>query len=1053
MTIKSNFRNEWKTLLSYQKAIEGTEESEIVQRTYKYLRSLHDSKASLIYLKQDGDTIEVVSHTKTYSIKRPDLYNFLKARHQIFKISSTSRYYKSFNSETNIDSYHIVPGRWRNQSIAFLLLGEDKKMDKPELCTILCNEFARSLSFCQNAKSNSPEKADDEQLYAGKSHLFEKSGQNFEIDSSKYKGLVESTKMGVVMIDKDRLFYTNPAVMEMFEYESQQEFFSKDIFEHCSVEGQKHLKALYKQSEKGFEVPEVQNIEFLKKNGTPFISQLVISDIYIKGEKYKQVSFMDMGEIVQVKQKLLYREQLYRSVTETVRDIITIYDRDFNCLFISKAVENTLGYPVEDMYQKKGLDLTHEDDLSEVENLLNKAILDRERRLIYSSRLRTKTGSYLWFEHSMNLEYDEKGEILRFIASARNINERKLTENRLKTLNTQLQVRNDAINQIAILSIANQKGEIIEVNEQFTKLTGFTEEEVIGQPYNIFKSGIHPPAFYENLWSTIKSGNIWRGEICNRDKEGNLIWMLKTIIPFQLNGNSIDRYYCSLSADITNQKDRESQLQKAKDEVETAIKIKEDFLSVMSHELRTPLNSVIGISQLLQKISADEYQEKLISTLKVSAKNLLNLINDILDYSKIEAGKVHVLEQPFRLKRLVENIKNSFESYAVEKGLNFDLLMQSGVPNLIKGDELRLGQILNNLITNAIKYTAFGFVKIKVRTLESEKEKASLIFEIEDSGIGIKENELQIIFNAFEQVRRNQLNALDGTGLGLSIVKNLVALMKGEIKVRSEYMKGTTFEVRIPFQKVENPGELLLDEEGIEEGVNLKNTNILYVEDVYANQFLMRSILENYHASCVIVDAGMNALELCKNRQFDMIIMDIHLPDISGYEAAKRIRKLDHYTTTPIIAFSADTSEVTRKKVAESSMNELLAKPIELEKLDDILRQYLARNVKRNELDLSFFRSAFSNNVVKLKNYLVLISIDIENFRDSMRTFYNAKDYAGILNELHKVEPIVSKFKFEKLLFAIEDFKAQDAFSDQMKFENIMTCSSEFINAVKAIEL
>jgi CheY-like chemotaxis protein len=180
--------------------------------------------------------------------------------------------------------------------------------------------------------------------------------------------------------------------------------------------------------------------------------------------------------------------------------------------------------------------------------------------------------------------------------------------------------------------------------------------------------------------------------------------------------------------------------------------------------------------------------------------------------------------------------------------------------------------------------------------------------------------------------------------------------------------------------------------------------------------------------------------------------MDIHLPEMSGFETASRIRELNHYESVPIIAFSANTSELTKESVADSTMDDLLSKPLELEKLDDILRAYFVGKLNPNSIDLTYFRNAFSDNPIKLKNYLQLIVIDFQNFQDNVRVFYEAKDYYAILKELHKVEPIVSKFKFQQLLLAIKAFKQQDSFTDQVKFDNLMNNLSDFIKAVKAVD-
>src|SRR5690606_9432659 len=257
-----------------------------------------------------------------------------------------------------------------------------------------------------------------------------------------------------------------------------------------------------------------------------------------------------------------------------------------------------------------------------------------------------------------------------------------------------------------------------EVNNQFLRITGYKKKEVLGKRHcifweSMFNSGVHDRAFFDAIWQKLQAGLTWRGEICNRAKTGRLFWLLKTIVPLVDSTGAITSFY-SFSIDITGQKTKEKELMEAKQTAEEASAIKEEFLSVMSHEIRTPLNSVIGLSNLLLKKNPREDQLTILETLKSSSDNLLYLVNDILDYSKIKTRNIRLEEVKFDILDMIRQLQSSYQPIAEEKGLEFSITAAPDLPRILEGDVTRLNQILNNLINNAIKFTSRGEVRVRV---------------------------------------------------------------------------------------------------------------------------------------------------------------------------------------------------------------------------------------------------------------------------------------------------------------------------------------------------
>ncbi|OOG72833.1 PAS domain S-box protein [Algoriphagus sp. A40] len=408
--------------------------------------------------------------------------------------------------------------------------------------------------------------------------------------------------------------------------------------------------------------------------------------------------------------------------------------------------------------------------------------------------------------------------------------------------------------------------------------------------------------------------------------------------------SGIHRYYTGVARDISKLKETQRELLLAKEKAEQASQIKSQFLSVMSHEIRTPMNAVIGLSHFLMEENPRPDQLENLKTLQFSAENLMALINDILDYNKIDSGKVDLEQAPFDLRNIIHRIVHSHSFQATEKGLKVTCVMDEAIPEILIGDSLRIGQIVNNLVSNAIKFTEKGFVRISISREFTQGKWTDIRFLFEDSGIGIAENKRKSIFEAFTQASSSTSRKYGGTGLGLAIVKRLVELFGGEIEVRPRNEGGSVFEFTIPFEFVET-GKFEKEKERVfSQHRSLENASILVAEDNTVNQILIRKFLTKWNAgNLVIASDGQEALDRFNVGQFDLILLDLQMPGLDGFSVAKSIRKHSDFTkrNVPILALTAASINEVKEEMKLSGMNDIIPKPFTPEILFEKILKYL----------------------------------------------------------------------------------------------------------------
>ncbi|MFM2139240.1 MAG: hypothetical protein RJA57_1547 [Bacteroidota bacterium] len=492
-----------------------------------------------------------------------------------------------------------------------------------------------------------------------------------------------------------------------------------------------------------------------------------------------------------------------------------------------------------------------------------------------------------------------------------------------------------------LVVITDMNGKILKANHLFCAATGYEESEIIGQNHKLFSSGVHDAGFWEQLWFTIKSGKVWRGEVCNRSKSGELFWLDTVINPILDESNTILQYL-SISNLITDRKQTEESLAKAKTAAESSLRAKRIFIANISHELRTPLHAILGMSEQLQKTLLEADDNSKVRMIRGSAQNLLEIINDIIDHTQAEEGKLKLRNGPFNLDLLVRETYELLQGSAEAKGIKFQLNSLCKSDGICTGDAVRLRQVLINIVSNAIKFTEKGTVALDYDCEVTEGGICHAAFTCTDTGIGISDDMQQRIFTQFTQEEEGFQRRYGGSGLGLYISKEIIDRMEGEIQVKSKKGVGTQITIRIPFQwhsgrfhSTRTPDQRDYS------SLDLSRKRILLAEDNLLNRELVKMMLSPFNPAIDVVINGQEAIDRINQFTYDLVLMDIQMPDMDGIAAVERIRQLHMYRYTPVIAVTANAIISDLKMYLECGFTDYLTKPFTQHQLLEKITQYL----------------------------------------------------------------------------------------------------------------
>ncbi|MDP3267174.1 MAG: ATP-binding protein [Sulfuricurvum sp.] len=488
----------------------------------------------------------------------------------------------------------------------------------------------------------------------------------------------------------------------------------------------------------------------------------------------------------------------------------------------------------------------------------------------------------------------------------------------------------EAIEESMIVSRTDTKGIITYVNPLFVKISGYTQEELLGQPHSIVRHPDTPETVFKAMWHTLQRGRNWHGMLQNSKKNGESYFVKNLICPIVDEDGKILEYL-GLREDVT-------EIQNSRLRAQEAERIKSAFVANMSHEIRTPINGVVGFIHLLSKTALDTTQRRYVSVVESSLEMLLHIVNDVLDFSKIEEGKIEIEWIKSYPKRELTSIFELFIPQADIKKIDYQLILDERIENCLILDILRIKQVLSNLISNALKFTPEeGLVHVKIDVVQDTPTSQELKFSVSDTGIGIPKSKQGKIFEKFTQADASTTREYGGTGLGLSIANAIVELMGGVITIQSEEGKGATFSFHINAQKCDaSEDEVTYDEQPSMKPLDLR---VLVVDDYEMNRMLIGELLSyHYGITADFANNGEEAVEMVHKNTYDLVLMDVNMPIMDGIQATKLIRK--EYPALPIIALTANVMEGDAQEFTTQGMNDYLAKPLDYDELHRVLTRF-----------------------------------------------------------------------------------------------------------------
>jgi PAS domain S-box-containing protein len=677
---------------------------------------------------------------------------------------------------------------------------------------------------------------------------------------------------------------------------------------------------------KGERVDHFETVR-VRKDGRLIKVSLTISPI--KGPTGEITGFSTIARDITARKRA---EDQLRKLSQAVEQSpasVVITDTKGSIEYVNPKFTQITGYTAEEAIGLNPRILkSGEKSPEEYEELWNTITSGNEWRGIFHNK--KKNGELYWESASISPIKGPDGEITHFIAVKEDITALREAQEELAKLSLVASKTDNAV------IITDRDGLVEWVNEGFFRLTGYSLHEVVGKkPGHVLQGPQTDPATVRRISRSIRSQKAFTDEILNYNKNGRPYWVSMNITPIFDRAGELIRYI-SIESDITERKEFEKALQQAKDAADSANQAKSEFLAAMSHEIRTPMNAIVGMAELLWETPLTPEQRRYVHVFRSAGETLLNLINDILDLSKVEAGQILIESVPFDLAQLIDKICEIMAMRAHEKGIELACHITQAVPVYLLGDPVRLRQILVNLVGNAIKFTEKGEVLLDVRSEDpgpqarsaSDSETITLHIRVRDTGIGIPPDKLHIIFDKFSQADASITRRYGGTGLGLAISRRLVELMGGRIWVDSTVGRGSTFSFTAPFGVQSRP---LVREEPVE--VELRGMRVLVVDDNSTNRMILKETIWQWGGLVGEAENGEHAIaELGRAREsgepYQLVLLDRRMPGMDGFDVAEHIQKDWGLSNMTIMMLTSDarSDDIARSK--QLGIASCLIKPI-----------------------------------------------------------------------------------------------------------------------------
>jgi len=614
------------------------------------------------------------------------------------------------------------------------------------------------------------------------------------------------------------------------------------------------------------------------------------------------------------------------------------------------------------------------------------------------------------------------------------------------------------------------EGKITDMNHATVNITGITREKLTGTDF--FDYFTNPQKAREVYQEVFANGSVADYPLTLRHKDGKLTDVLFNGSVYKDDRGKVLGVVV-VARDITDQKRIATELTEAivfaelatqlaeeaklKAEnatriAENAVKAKQQFLSNMSHEIRTPMNAIIGFTKVLLKTDLSVKQKEYLTSIKMSGDALIVLINDILDLAKVDAGKMTFEQIPFKMSLSIAAMLHLFETKIQEKNLTLIKEYDDRIPDVLVGDPVRLHQIILNLVSNAVKFTSIGKISVSIQLLSEDDEKVTIQFSISDTGIGIPKDRIDRIFENFQQASSGTSRLYGGTGLGLAIVKQLVEPQNGTISVKSKIDVGSTFSFILPFQKTNADVEIVPQLVELDPGI--KNIKVLVVEDIALNQLLMRTLLDEFGFVCDIATNGKIAIAMLQAKSYDIILMDLQMPEMNGFETTEYIRHIMN-SLVPIIALTADVTTADLAKCKAVGMNDYIAKPVDDRLLYSKIVGFVKKTILLNEnavilndeiikakcTNLDFLKRHTKSNQALMTEMISLYLEQTPPLIKTMKQCLSTKDWNLLSKTVHKLIPSFSivgiSADFENMAKKVQEYAGTQQQTD--KIHNLVT--------------
>jgi len=626
---------------------------------------------------------------------------------------------------------------------------------------------------------------------------------------------------------------------------------------------------------------------------------------------------------------------------------------------------------------------------------------------------------------------------------------------------------NQTFDALLVSKLRGSDLETVFANQTYYSISGLSEDDVIGSHPRITASTTSANNLYDSILTHFKKDTLFETECTCLNKAGSPFWAIIKSFPL----NAGDEKFCvTIIKEITIRKKRENELKKALQEAESSKIVKEKFLANMSHEMRTPLNGILGMTQLLEGKDLDEENADYVEEIKLSAENLLAIVNDILEFNFLKSTHFKLENRKFNIRKLLRQVVDNIRNQTEEKGLDLELVISENVPEYLVGDSVRLSQIVMNILSNSIKFTKEGEIAIIVTNRDTENGKIPIELKIKDTGIGIPESMINNIFESFSQSSKSTSYKFGGTGLGLSLVKQLVGYMDGKIDVESTEGVGTSVSLRIPFYLPEKAVDFktLKSSETDSKKESFSGHKILIVDDYTVNRRIVKGMLKKLGVDADEAEDGSTALEMVDQNVYSAIFMDVHMPGMGGLEATRRIREHDDESkrNVPIIAITASVLDRDIKECKQAGMDGFIAKPFTYDELYSSFKEFIKNGRSANSktasesndssgLDLNNLYELTGGDKELLKEIMELFLDQTPGLMSKVLTHFKSNEYAKVKEFSHTLKPTFTYVGMDKATELAEQIElmAGENNPDAEKLEELInemnTICTQAIDKVK----